>query len=362
VYRGKPSERHFLKYILFVTFFPHLIAGPILHHSEMMPQFGSEESRRFSFDKMALGLTIFALGLFKKLMIADNFSLLANPIFNAAGNGAIAGSDAWIGALSYSLQIYFDFSGYSDMAIGLSVLFGIRLPFNFDSPYKSKSIIEFWRRWHITLSRFLRDYLYIELGGNRKGTIARYGNLMLTMILGGLWHGAGYTFLIWGFLHGFYLMVNHFWRHLCKKLPPVLKFSEKLLWKVAMLLLTQFAVVIAWVFFKANNFRVASSMLKGMLGMGSSPDTHIVSGDLHYTVAYITAGYLICIALPNLKEVFEKYATGLSVYSNPRNWSVTAIRWNPTLSWALITAFCLLTGIAMNLIMGDRTPFLYFQF
>ena len=169
VYGGYSNERSFVKYALFVTYFPHLIAGPILHHREMMPQFGSKGSRRISAENVAMGLTILAIGLFKKSVVADGFSLIANPVFQTATQGHLHILDAWAGALAYSLQIYFDFSGYSDMAIGLSLLFGIRLPFNFDAPYKSQSIVEFWRRWHISLSRFLRDYLYIPLGGNRHG-------------------------------------------------------------------------------------------------------------------------------------------------------------------------------------------------
>src|SRR5438876_2200853 len=186
VYSGYRSERNFSKYVLFVTYFPHLIAGPILHHSEMMPQFGAEANRRFSAERFAIGITIFAIGLFKKAVIADGFALIATPVFARATTGDLAFHDAWYGALAYSLQIYFDFSGYSDMAIGLSTIFRISLPFNFDAPYKSQSIIEFWRRWHISLSRFLRDYLYVPLGGNRRGELMRNANLAAAVLLGGL--------------------------------------------------------------------------------------------------------------------------------------------------------------------------------
>ncbi len=164
---GRAYERNFIKYFLFVTYFPHLIAGPIMHHREMMPQFDVVKPR-LPPDRLAIGLTIFIIGLFKKTVIADFLSTIADPVFAAAAKGAVASVDAWGGTLAYSLQIYFDFSGYCDMAIGMSLLFGIVLPFNFDAPYKSKSIAEFWHRWHITLSRFLRDYLYIPLGGNRR--------------------------------------------------------------------------------------------------------------------------------------------------------------------------------------------------
>src|SRR6516225_4328018 len=217
IMRGAKVERDIVSYTLFVCFFPHLIAGPLVHHAEMIPQFKRSRIGR-SGALAARGLAIFAAGLFKKVVIADNLAQFASPAFaHLDAGGSITTSWAWLAILAYTLQIYFDFSGYSDMAIGLALLFGIRLPVNFRSPYKAFSIIEFWRRWHITLSRFLRDYLYIPLGGNRFGVGRRYLNLMLTMLLGGLWHGAGWTFLIWGGLHGLYLVVNHQWRdHKCK--------------------------------------------------------------------------------------------------------------------------------------------------
>jgi alginate O-acetyltransferase complex protein AlgI len=190
-----------------------LIAGPILHHAEMMPQFASAAPYRFSTRCFGVGLTVFTIGLAKKVLIADPFGNLASLIFAAAHAGVpIRLIAAWVGVLAFTCQLYFDFSGYSDMAIGISKLFGIDLPVNFASPYKSTSIIQFWQRWHMTLSRFLRDYLYFPLGSNRKGKLRRYVNLMTTMLLGGLWHGANYTFLIWGGLHGCYLMINHAWR------------------------------------------------------------------------------------------------------------------------------------------------------
>src|SRR6516225_3390946 len=217
VMRGAKVERDIVSFTLFVSFFPQLIAGPLVHHAEMIPQFKRERLGR-STSLAAQGWAVFVAGLFKKVAIADNLAQFANPLFAQVDvGGSVPTEWAWLAILAYSLQIYFDFSGYSDMAIGLALMFGIRLPVNFRSPYKATSIIEFWRRWHITLSRFLRDYLYIPLGGNRFGVGRRYINLMLTMLLGGLWHGAGWTFLIWGGLHGLYLVVNHQWRdHKCK--------------------------------------------------------------------------------------------------------------------------------------------------
>lgn len=212
-YRHETKEFNFLQYCLFVTFFPQLIAGPIVHHKEMMPQFASNQVYKVNYKSLAIGLIIFTIGLFKKVILADGVAIYATPIFaEAEAEIAITLFSAWGGALAYTLQLYFDFSGYSDMAIGIAFMFGIKLPINFNSPYKSQSIIEFWRRWHITLSRFLRDYLYITLGGSKKGNVRRYVNLFITMLLGGIWHGAGWTFIIWGMLHGTYLMINHAWR------------------------------------------------------------------------------------------------------------------------------------------------------
>ena len=202
-YRGEVRETNPIHYGLFVTYFPHLIAGPVLHHKEMMPQFAQAKTYRPDWECIAVGTTIFAIGLFKKVVIADGIGPFAAPIFNAAAAGQpLTMLEAWGGALAFSFQLYFDFSAYSDMAIGLSKLFGVRLPLNFDSPYKATSIIDFWRRWHMTLSRFLRDYLYIPLGGSRCGTMRTYINLLATMVIGGLWHGAGWTFVVWGALHG----------------------------------------------------------------------------------------------------------------------------------------------------------------
>ncbi len=191
-YQRKVKEFNFVHYMLFVTYFPHLIAGPVLHHKEMMPQFAKRNVCHLNWDNVAVGLSIFVLGLAKKVLIADSLAEFATPIFSAVAAGEqVMLFESWIGALAYTLQLYFDFSAYSDMAIGLSLMFNVRLPMNFNSPYKATSIIDFWRRWHITLSRFLRDYLYIPLGGSRHGKARRYMNLMITMLLGGLWHGAG---------------------------------------------------------------------------------------------------------------------------------------------------------------------------
>jgi D-alanyl-lipoteichoic acid acyltransferase DltB (MBOAT superfamily) len=265
-YRGETRDHDFLHYCLFVLFFPQLIAGPIVHHSEMLPQFSREKIYKFCQRTFAVGLSIFLIGLFKKVVLADGAAVYASPVFSASEEGVvITFFEAWSAALGYTFQLYFDFSGYSDMAIGIARMFGIKLPINFNSPYKAVNIIEFWRRWHITLSRFLRDYLYFPLGGNRKGSIRRYVNLFITMLLGGLWHGAGWTFVIWGVLHGSYLIINHAWHALKRKLinqnsfPPLIAvFLSRII--------TLFAIIVAWVVFRAETFDGAVNILQGMFG------------------------------------------------------------------------------------------------
>jgi alginate O-acetyltransferase complex protein AlgI len=266
VAKGHVREGKFWHYLLFVSYFPHLIAGPILHHAQMMPQFRDRGVLKPQADNVALGLSVFVIGLAKKVLLADTLAAYATPIFAAVGQGGIPDfAESWTGALGYTLQLYFDFSGYSDMAIGLSLLFNIRLPQNFNSPYRSVSIIDFWRRWHMTLAAFLRDYIYIPLGGNRLGVPRRYLNLMITMALGGIWHGAGWTFLIWGALHGIYLTINHAWRTLTQK-TALEKMGTKIPLRLAYLILTFMCVVVGWVIFRAENMAGAMAILHGMIG------------------------------------------------------------------------------------------------
>src|SRR5688572_12461679 len=259
-----PARYRPVPYALFVTYFPHLIAGPILHHREMMPQFEQPSGFRYDSGNLAAGLTIFAIGLFKKVVLADGIAPHVAPVFDQSAQGyAPTLLEAWGAALAYGLQLYFDFSGYSDMAIGLSKMLGIRLPLNFDSPYKATSIIEFWRRWHMTLSRFLRDYLYVPLGGSRHGALRRYLNLMLTMVLGGLWHGAAWTFVAWGAVHGLLLALNHCWRAILRRV----RIESRWLGASGRALgaaLTFTAVFAAWVLFRAHDLPSALLILRGM--------------------------------------------------------------------------------------------------
>src|SRR4051795_12566430 len=257
-WRGQVAAYALPHYALFVTYFPHLIAGPILHHKEMIPQFEREETKRPNPHLILCGLIIFAIGLFKKTCLADGIQPLVALAFGAAATPTF--DQAWIGALAYTFQLYFDFSGYCDMAIGISLMFGIFLPLNFNSPYKATSIVDFWRRWHMTLSQFLRDYLYIPLGGNRRGPAMRYVNLMITMLLGGLWHGAAWTFVVWGALHGAYLCINHAWNRFGPDVTPRLRPIAT----SAGAVLTFLAVVVAWVFFRANDIESAIYVLVRM--------------------------------------------------------------------------------------------------
>tara|TARA_R110002074_G_scaffold54746_1_gene136344 strand:- start:49464 stop:50954 length:1491 start_codon:yes stop_codon:yes gene_type:complete len=253
-YRRETNEYDFLNYAIFVTFFPQLIAGPIVHHKEMMPQFANRRAKLINYKNIILGLFIFSIGLFKKVVIADSFSVWANTGFDDATTLNLF--EAWATSLSYTFQLYFDFSGYADMAIGLALLFNIKIPINFNSPYKAFNIQDFWRRWHMTLSRFLRDYIYIPLGGNKRSSIRIYSNLIATFVLGGLWHGAGWTFVFWGVLHGLALVTHRLWSILGIKI-----------WSWLAWLVTFNFINIAWVFFRANEWQDALKVLKGMAGM-----------------------------------------------------------------------------------------------
>ena len=297
VYRGRTPEPDFLNYVLFVSFFPQLISGPIVHHSEMMPQFRDRGRRQFKRALIAPAFGFIAIGLYKKVVLADGIAPIADQVFFAANTGVPTMADAWTGAFAYTFQIYFDFSAYSDMAVGIALLFGIRLPLNFNSPYRATSIIDFWRRWHITLSRFIRDYIYIPLGGNRKGPSRRYTNLMAAMLIGGLWHGAAWTFVVWGGLHGIFLVMNHLYRRFVPA-PSQQGLMSAWAGRIATLL----AVVIAWVFFRADDFGSAARMLQGMFGGVGDP---VLAGGR----AYLWLGAMLIIVwfMPNSWELFRKY-------------------------------------------------------
>lgn len=346
-------EYKFIHYGLFVTYFPHLIAGPVLHHAQMMPQFRDPATFRFNTANFGAGIAIFALGLFKKVVLADGIAPYADAVFNPSQAGLQPDfAEAWLGALAYTFQLYFDFSGYSDMAIGLSWMFNVRLPFNFNSPYRATSISDFWRRWHISLSDFLRDYLYITLGGNRKGAVRRYMNLAATMILGGLWHGAGWTFVVWGGLHGLYLVINHGFRAacgraLCARLDRSRGFSV-MAWALTML-----SVVVAWVFFRAESFASAGRILRGMVSPAAG-ETHTL---LWNAGLHLGTGALWCAALgataflaPNSNRI----GTQLLQWSAHSNRLAGLI-----LGAGLAVAVCM---VLLNTTRDSVSAFIYFNF
>jgi len=378
-YRGHVADLRFANYGLFVTFFPHLIAGPIVHHAELMPQFDKPLRAERLWRACAIGLALFAFGLFKKVIIADNLATAASPMFDAAAMGtAPTFVTAWSATLAYALQIYFDFSGYSDMAIGLGLLFGVRLPINFNSPYKAANIIDFWRRWHMTLSRFLRDYLYFPLGGNRRGKGRRYVNLMLVMIIGGLWHGAGWTFLLWGMLHGFYLAVNHAWQRLVGA-------PDSAGYRVGAHMVTLLAVVLAWVVFRAASIDAAALVYKAMLGLNGmslplefAPIANLLGfhhltffaensrADFYTGLAWIAGAGAVALLLPNSIEVLAHYRPACNM-TDIRPRGIAAAVGGRALAFATRTRFAIAVGVLLFLSIKTMnsaavTEFLYFNF
>ena len=373
-YQGKVNEYKFVHYLLFVTYFPHLVAGPVLHHKEMMPQFADKSTYRLSYENIAVGLSIFILGLAKKVLIADNLAPMANPVFQAGANPAFL--EAWVGSIAYSLQLYFDFSGYSDMAIGLSRLFGVRLPLNFNSPYQATNITEFWRRWHMTLSRFLRDYLYIPLGGNRNGPVARYANLIITMLLGGLWHGAGWTFVIWGGLHGLFLASNHYWHHVRQKIGW--SGGQSRFGMYMCRTLTFFVVTVAWVFFRAPDLSTALDVLAGMFGMNGLALPAWSQAKLSWLATLginarfegirwidissigpplLIIAFFIALVAPNTQEIMAPTQPRLEpVKPRISGWKLS---WIPSSYWALALS---ITFFSCVFSLNRATEFLYFQF
>lgn len=385
-YRHETKEYNFLNYCLFVSFFPQLIAGPIVHHKEMLPQFTNNAIYKFNYEHFSIGLTIFVIGLFKKVVIADGVSIYATPVFIASEQGIILTFfESWFGSLAYTLQLYFDFSGYSDMAIGVARMFGVLLPLNFYSPYKAKNIIEFWRHWHMTLSRFLRDYIYIPLGGSRKGKIRRYVNLMLTMLLGGLWHGAGWTFVLWGVLHGFYLIINHAWHHLYSLLGG--DGEQPSNWYASFLarLITFIAIIVGWVFFRSETYEGAFNILSSMFGLNGfsvSPNMESLNGlgvisllvdyglkfdgfffnELAYWpdgVVIISLALLVALFFPNTQQIMKNYNPAVGCNEEKTNESEGFLLWKPTIVHLIIVASVFIYSI---LSMSTVSEFLYFNF
>ena len=341
-YRKETKEYDFLNYALFVTFFPQLIAGPIVHHKEMMPQFAKTKNKIINYNNIAMGLFIFSMGLFKKVVIADTFATWATAGFDVAET--LNFFQAWSTSLSYTFQLYFDFSGYTDMAIGLALLFNIKLPINFNSPYKAKNIQEFWRRWHMTLSRFLRDYIYIPLGGNQKGSLRTYTNLMGTFIIGGIWHGAGWTFVFWGFLHGFALVIHRVWSSLGFKL-----------WSWVAWFITFNFINTSWVFFRAKEWDDALKVLGAMFSLDNIVLPKILENKLAFlnnggisfgfsgytleTIIWLICGFIVTLLFKSSAEQLDSFKTNYRT--------------------ALLTGFTLLLGLIS---LNKVSEFLYFNF
>lgn len=350
-WQGKVQETRFVHYLLFVTYFPHLVAGPVLHHAQMMPQFAHPATYRPDADKIALGLATFSFGLAKKLLLADPLGQYADLVFHQAASGTTPNLlAAWLGVIAYALQIYFDFSGYSDMAIGLSLCLGVRLPINFDSPYRATSIIDFWRRWHISLSTFLRDYLYVPLGGNRHGRLRRYLNLAATMLLGGLWHGASWNFVLWGALHGAYLTINHLWRDLRGHAAPPAAWPVRLTTG----LLTFTAVCLAWVLFRAPDLAAAGHVYGGLFGQGGYSAKPFQDMDHPYGQArfyqLFLVGLLIATTLPNTGRL-QRLVPALPLHRLGQRAQVALS--------ALLASFLFAASVSR---LGSHSAFLYFQF
>lgn len=341
-HRGLTREYDFLNYALFVTFFPQLIAGPIVHHSEMMPQYARPRSRIMSQRNIARGVLLFSIGLFKKVLIADTFGVWSTAGFD--GGEALSFFRAWGTSLSYTMQLYFDFSGYVDMAMGSALLFNIRLPRNFNSPYRALDIQDFWRRWHMTLSRFLRDYIYFPLGGSRGGGLRTACNLMLTFLIGGLWHGAGWTFVFWGFLHGAALVAHRLWKLAGGRLPRWAAWAA-----------TFGFVNVAWVFFRAQTWADALRVLRGMIG---------VNGVAVYRSLYPALDFLPFVHDSGVPLVaggaFWVAALGALPLLVWKESHELAEGFRPTVRYAALASACAVMGLAA--MQTTVSEFLYFNF
>ncbi|WMW63988.1 MBOAT family O-acyltransferase [Nitratidesulfovibrio liaohensis] len=347
-YKGKIKNGSFAGYSLFVSFFPHLIAGPIIHINDMMPQFYNYKISSKTQTYIAAGISIFTIGLAKKVLVADLLAEKANQAYALIGAGhTLSTLDAWIGSLSYTLQIYYDFSGYSDMAIGLAYMFGIKFPINFNSPYKATSIIDFWRRWHITLSQFLRDYIYIPLGGNKAGATGRYRNLMLTMLLGGLWHGAGWNFVLWGGIHGSLLVCAHMFRaHTNSHQLRLPRWTP-----LITLPLTFFCVHMAWIPFRAEDLYTSYSMATSLF------TNHGDTAEFTYvTLRTVLMVLLATVLLPNTQQLFPS-----DINSDHKDYPIKSalLTWSSSKPHAF--AFGLLLTACLFSLTSPST-FIYFRF
>ncbi len=356
-YKGKVTEHGFIMYVLYISFFPHLIAGPIVTHDDYFPQFRDKKTLFNISENVAVGLSFFAYGLFKKIVIADQLeAMFVNPVFDQSLTGPVTFWEAWIGTVAYAFQIYYDFSGYSDMAVGLGKCLGVELPQNFNSPYKSKSPREFWRRWHMSLSFFLRDYLYIPLGGSRVSALRKNFNIILTMFLAGLWHGAGWGFMIWGFLHGVGIAASH-WigdRAGWIKNVPVLN------WRITPWAVTFTFVCLCWVPFRGESMASIFEVWRSMFALTEIFTTDsLLYGETRAVVLPLLL--LHCLFCPNLFQIFrDRLHFAHTERLDPVEGRLKEVMtWKPALLWAGSAALAFYVSF---LFMGTVNSFIYFQF
>jgi len=361
-----------------------LIAGPIVYHKELVPQFRKKLTESSNGANIAIGITFFSIGLFKKVFIADSLSPYADAVFFSANQGlTLTFFEAWGGALAYTLQIYFDFSGYTDMAIGIARIFGIILPINFYSPYKASSIIDFWKRWHMTLSRFLKEYLYFKIGGNKLGSFRQYLNIIIVMSIGGLWHGSSWNFIIWGFFHGVLIIINHLMIK-CIKHLRIEKFLNWLPLKLLSILITFILVTISWVIFRAENMQIAFEILKSMLSLdrmlipnsimqqfsfietllfnaGVTVGNPFYNGIINWRNGSIILILSLCIVwfLPNTNQIFKNYYKPSNKPKFLSERILIRINWEPKILWIIVISIYLIISIIM---LSSTSSFLYFIF
>lgn len=365
-----------VEYSTYITFFPHLIAGPLSKPKEILPQI---KNINFNLTNLNLGITIFFIGLFKKVFLADTFGSFVDTPFAAVENGyEISFFESWLSMISFSLQIYFDFSGYTDMALGLAKIFGITFPINFNSPYKSKSIIEFWKRWHITLSRFLKECLYIPMGGNRKGKLLSFLFILITMLIGGLWHGASWNFIIWGLFHGILIIANHTLNLVFKGKNIYFLIKLRNFFKM---MFTFILVSFGWVIFKLNSIDSIKIFFDGIFGRNGfflNPNfsrffnnNNMLSyiniefkNIIYYGTSqlyFLIIGLIIVFILPNTHEIMKNFKIVLPFKNPIKNQNnISKITFRLSTGWALFIAFigvCAITGIS-----NDVKEFIYYQF
>lgn len=371
-FRGRTKDYSFIHYLLFVTFFPQLIAGPIVHHQEMMPQFDRDEAYSPSRRNIELGLSIFSVGLFKKVVLADNIAIFSNPVFEAVDAGiSLSMLEYWLGTAAYALQLYFDFSGYSDMAIGSALLFGIKLPINFYSPYKAENMAIMWRRWHMTLTRLATVYIFIPMTVSRgrkaiQSNASEQGKfwssvafpLIITFLAVGIWHGSGWNFVIWGLMQGVFIIVNNLWQQFRRHVLRQDLNDTSLIGRIAARGLTIMCTIFSLVFFKAATTSGALVMAQAMLGLeGLDLDITLINPQL--LAIYLAGGFAIIYLLPNTQQFFSNYDPSLEPQRNELLWGLEKVKWSPSWYWAI---YCSGLFVAAFLNISKASEFIYFQF